>query len=789
MWSRDGDMTFDPTITGLNTTLSANTVEVGAGIQLDDSVIVANLDGTRFGGGSLVVSVAGATADDNLQVVPGGFITVSGNQVFRAGVLFGEIVSDGSSGSDLVINFLGSQASETLVNDLIESIHYQSTSPAAGSKTINYALTDAELETVNQSLALTITGTQAPTITGLATTLSANTVEVGAGIQLDDSVIVANLDGTRFGGGSLVVSVAGATADDNLQVVPGGFITVSGNQVFRAGVLFGEIVSDGSSGSDLVINFLGSQASETLVNDLIESIHYQSTSPAAGSKTINYALTDAELETVNQSLALTITGTQAPTITGLATTLSANTVEVGAGIQLDDSVIVANLDGTRFGGGSLVVSVAGATADDNLQVVPGGFITVSGNQVFRAGVLFGEIVSDGSSGSDLVINFLGSQASETLVNDLIEAIHYQSTSPAAGSKTINYALTDAELETVNQSLALTITGTQAPTITGLATTLSANTVEVGAGIQLDDSVIVANLDGTRFGGGSLVVSVAGATADDNLQVVPGGFITVSGNQVFRAGVLFGEIVSDGSSGSDLVINFLGSQASETLVNDLIESIHYQSTSPAAGSKTINYALTDAELETVNQSLALTITGTQAPTITGLATTLSANTVEVGAGIQLDDSVIVANLDGTRFGGGSLVVSVAGATADDNLQVVPGGFITVSGNQVFRAGVLFGEIVSDGSSGSDLVINFLGSQASETLVNDLIESIHYQSTSPAAGSKTINYALTDAELETVNQSLALTITGTQAPTITGLATTLSANTVEVGAGIQLDDSVC
>jgi hypothetical protein len=64
------------------------------------------------------------------------------------------------------------------------------------------------------------------------------------------------------------------------------------------------------------------------------------------------------------------------------------------------------------------------------------------------------------------------------VNDLIEAIHYQSTSPAAGSKTINYALTDAELETVNQSLALTITGTQAPTISGLNTTLSINTVRL-----------------------------------------------------------------------------------------------------------------------------------------------------------------------------------------------------------------------------------------------------------------------------------------------------------------------
>jgi hypothetical protein len=61
-------------------------VEVGAGVQLDDSVLVANPDGTRFDGGSLVVSVAGATADDNLQIVPAGSSRLSGNQVFRAGV-------------------------------------------------------------------------------------------------------------------------------------------------------------------------------------------------------------------------------------------------------------------------------------------------------------------------------------------------------------------------------------------------------------------------------------------------------------------------------------------------------------------------------------------------------------------------------------------------------------------------------------------------------------------------------------------------------------------------------
>jgi hypothetical protein len=64
MWSRDGDMTFDPTITGLNTTLSINTV--GWCGRSAGQRAVANPDGTRFGGGNLVVSVAGATADDNL---------------------------------------------------------------------------------------------------------------------------------------------------------------------------------------------------------------------------------------------------------------------------------------------------------------------------------------------------------------------------------------------------------------------------------------------------------------------------------------------------------------------------------------------------------------------------------------------------------------------------------------------------------------------------------------------------------------------------------------------------
>jgi hypothetical protein len=63
------------------------------------AVLVANLDGTQFGGGSLVVSVAGATADDNLVIVQTSLVTVVGNQIFRAVYLFAEIVSDGSAGS------------------------------------------------------------------------------------------------------------------------------------------------------------------------------------------------------------------------------------------------------------------------------------------------------------------------------------------------------------------------------------------------------------------------------------------------------------------------------------------------------------------------------------------------------------------------------------------------------------------------------------------------------------------------------------------------------------------
>jgi hypothetical protein len=232
------------------------------------------------------------------------------------------------------------------------------------------------------------------------------------------------------------------------------------------------------------------------VNDLIEAIHYQSTSPAAGSKTINYALTDAELETVNQSLALTITGSQAPTISGLNTTLSINTVQAGAGAQLDNAVLVDNPDGTQFGGGSLVVSVAGATADDNLVIVQTSRVTIVGNQMFHNGVpVCGDRVG-WFCWQCLQINFL-SGSSETRVNDLIEAIHYQSTSPAAGSKTINYALTDAELETVNQSLALTITSSS-NIITGT------NDDDFLVGTSGDD--LIQPLDATPEVGDTIVAS-------------------------------------------------------------------------------------------------------------------------------------------------------------------------------------------------------------------------------------------------------------------------------------------
>jgi Ca2+-binding RTX toxin-like protein len=83
------------------------------------------------------------------------------------------------------------------------------------------------------------------------------------------------------------------------------------------------------------------------------------------------------------------------------------------------------------------------------------------------------------------------------VNDLIEAIHYQSTSPAAGSKTINYALTDAELETVNQSLALTITSSS-NIITGT------NDDDFLVGTSGDD--LIQPLDATPEVGDTIVAS-------------------------------------------------------------------------------------------------------------------------------------------------------------------------------------------------------------------------------------------------------------------------------------------
>ena len=289
-------------------------------------------------------------------------------------------------------------------------------------------------------------------------------------VRLDTNVTIANADGTGFKNGRLEISVSDATADDHFGIMAVGGISVSGNQVLYNGIAFGTIVSPGTGGSPLKIDFFDSSAATAArVQLLLRAVTFHNTSdnPPPQARNINFSVTDAEGESTQSQMAVTITPSVAPVFGALdvAKTIKEITFDSGP-VQLDTNVTIANADGTGFKNGQLEISVGGATADDHLALAQSEGISVSGNQVLYNGTAFGTIISAGTGGSPLTIDFLNNSAADPrrTCSCCLRAVTLQNTSdnPPPQARNISFSVTDADNETTQTQMAVTITPSVAP---------------------------------------------------------------------------------------------------------------------------------------------------------------------------------------------------------------------------------------------------------------------------------------------------------------------------------------
>jgi len=775
-----------PLLTNIDANVGFTAAQMMAGPQiLFADPDVTDVDSANLDTGVLTVSYAsGATIDDQLSVFSSTLpeqIEIDGTNVnFLMGdaaippntspILIGTITSDGSNGTDLIITF-NSQATPDRVDLVVNALQYQNTNAApSGTRDITVTLTDGDGATsLTSTTTITITSPNAgPTLSDLESTLLLDAADVLAGPQnVDTDVTLVDADSADFDGGNLTITyTAGlpALAADQLSFLncimpPGTGIEIFGMDVFFDSNQIGVITSDGTNGTDLVVDFSGVFATPAAVEALIEALQFQDTSAApGGQRELSITVNDGDGGTsVAQTIAINIAAPPPPPSSDLIYTEGDGIVAIDA----NDTIVVGDPAPNDFTSGSLTVSITSGAiaAEDELSLlnIDGVFVQNFGTslQVTVDGAFVGEITGGGVGGGDLVITFPSSivpgGATTEQVQRIIDAIAYSNSNiddPIDGDRDISFTLVDSGAVTTNLgTITVDVEPVEdAPVLSDLAGMVSYDAAVVNAAPQdIDTDVTVADLDTVDFDGGSVSIgNTTGGLAEDQLSVrdsgTPGTGIEVSGMTVSFNGNVIGTISSDGSNGSDLVVDLTTTDATTAAVEALIEAFQYQNTAASPTNlRTLRVDITDGEGGVSSGNpITVEVTGAAvntAPTITDVAANVVFDEDTLQAAPQLIDmDVTVADIDSADFDGGTLTLAYTAPPVlpVNNLSVrdsgTPGTGIEVSGTAVSFNGVQIGTITDDGMGGNNLVIALSGMAATAAAVEALIEAFQYQNTS-------------------------------------------------------------
>ncbi|WP_411955639.1 beta strand repeat-containing protein, partial [Cysteiniphilum sp. SYW-8] len=245
---------------------------------------------------------------------------------------------------------------------------------------------------------------------------------------------------------------------------------------------------------------------------------------------------------------------------------------------LTNAFVVIDVDTANFNGGNLTL-VNTSNSEDHFSIENQGTgtdqIGVSGTDVSFEGNIIGSIVSNGSAGNNLVVNFTSVNATDAAVRALVKAIQYTNSSitPAA-QRTITITVNDGDGAT---SSALTqeinVTGVSIAPVVVAGGTL--NYTENDAASVIDGAITVSDADDTNLESATISITGNFATGQDVLGFVDTANITGSFNA--GTGVLT-------LTGTDTLANY---QAA-------LRSVTYQNTSdnPSTLARTVRFVFNE-----------------------------------------------------------------------------------------------------------------------------------------------------------------------------------------------------
>ncbi|MEO2017324.1 MAG: VCBS domain-containing protein [Fuerstiella sp.] len=365
----------------------------------------------------------------------------------------------------------------------------------------------------------------------------------------------------------------------------------------------------------------------------------------------------------------------------------------GSPVVIDTAAMANDGDGDAdWNGGSLTVQItANNEAGDEISIAQVGGITLSGANVQTGGsTTFGTIVETSGTANDGVVTngdlltiIFNANSTNALVQNLVRAISYRTTSDTLGTtdRTATFTVIDDNSATASDAVTISVAPTNdVPTTTNLnGDSFTYAEGDPATALDQTGNATVADVDSTDFIGGNLTVTVtSGEDATEDLLSFNGTVTlagTVAGSNVSVGGNVVGTLGNDIAVGNDLVVNFNSADATSDNVQTMVRAITYQNTdtaNPTTGARNVRVTINDGDGGTSsNADVTITITGSNdAPVITPVDV---AGTILEGTTLTDSGSVTFADVDLTDLpvgteatssvtavaqGGGALVLTAA-----------------------------------------------------------------------------------------------------------------------------------
>ncbi|PTR00644.1 uncharacterized protein DUF4347 [Nitrosomonas nitrosa] len=348
-----------------------------------------------------------------------------------------------------------------------------------------------------------------------------------------------------------------------------------------------------------------------------------------------------------------------------------------AAIQTDTSATLADTDGdTDWNGGTLTVQItANSQAADQLSIIDNvvGTINTNNTSLLNGATVIGTLSASEGTVSDstaLTITFNAS-ATNTLVQQVIRAIHYDNTSddPGTANRTITFTATDTHGATASDTRTVTVTAVNdAPTLTATGSSPTFN--QGGTAADLFSGISASTVESNQTLE-QLIITVTnvtdGAGANEFL-IIDGEDVALSnGNAGSTATLGIGYSVALVVDTATVTLTKAGMSTAD--VQTLIDGLAYSNTSssPSSANRVVtitsmqdNGGTTNGGVDTATLSISSTVTVVPKPVITSATYDAALGKLVVtGTNIQANNSgadIDVSKLTFTGEGGATYTLT-------------------------------------------------------------------------------------------------------------------------------------